>query len=142
MSRIRYVVDTSVLSRVGQSRVRGAFAPLAAGGLIALCSPVAFELGHAARGPRDHCELTERLASFPWLPVGEADHGRAMEVQSALASRGSHRAISLVDALVAAISEVRELTVLHYDEDFELIAEVTGQAQAWIVPRGTADSGN
>jgi hypothetical protein len=40
---------------------------------------------------------------------------------------------------VAATAEVRELTVLHYDADFELVARVTGQEQAWIVPRGTAD---
>jgi predicted nucleic acid-binding protein len=40
---------------------------------------------------------------------------------------------------VAAIAEARRLTVLHYDADFELIAEVTGQEQEWIVERGTAD---
>lgn len=27
--------------------------------------------------------------------------------------------------------------VLHYDSDYERIAEVTGQPQEWIVPRGT-----
>ncbi|MEN8114006.1 MAG: hypothetical protein ABFS21_06425 [Actinomycetota bacterium] len=27
--------------------------------------------------------------------------------------------------------------VLHYDHDFEAIAEVTGQSTEWIVPRGT-----
>jgi hypothetical protein len=27
--------------------------------------------------------------------------------------------------------------VLHYDADFDLIAEVTGQPSEWIVPRGT-----
>jgi hypothetical protein len=29
--------------------------------------------------------------------------------------------------------------VLHYDADFELVAEITGQEHEWIVPRGTAD---
>jgi predicted nucleic acid-binding protein len=71
--------------------------------------------------------------------VADGDHQRALEVQALLARDGRHRAVSLVDALVAAIAEVRELTVLHYDADFELVAEVTGQPQAWIVPRGTAD---
>jgi len=132
-------VDTSVLARFVQPRVRAAFAPLAAGGQVALCAPVAFELGYAARGPRDHRELTEHLASFPSLPVGEAEHQRALDVQGALAGRGAHRAISLVDALVAAAAELRGLAVLHYDADFELIAEITGQHQSWIVPRGTAD---
>jgi len=29
--------------------------------------------------------------------------------------------------------------VLHYDRDFDLIAEVTGQPVEWVVPYGTAD---
>jgi len=60
-------------------------------------------------------------------------------VQAALAVRSQHRALSLVDALVAAIAEARDLIVSHYDADFELVAEITGQAQEWIVPRGAAD---
>ena len=27
--------------------------------------------------------------------------------------------------------------MLHYDDDFDLIAEVTGQPMEWVVPRGT-----
>ncbi|MDQ3737912.1 MAG: hypothetical protein M3337_01925 [Actinomycetota bacterium] len=32
-----------------------------------------------------------------------------------------------MDAFVAAVAEARDLTVLHYDTDFELVAEVAGQ---------------
>ncbi len=52
---------------------------------------------------------------------------RALELQSVLAARGQHRAPSVPDLLVAATAELAELTVLHVDKDFELIAEVTGQ---------------
>jgi predicted nucleic acid-binding protein len=62
-----------------------------------------------------------------------------LEVQASLAARGEHRALSLVDALVAAVAEVRDLTVLHYDRDFELVAQITGQPQQWIVEPGEAD---
>ncbi len=31
----------------------------------------------------------------------------------------------------------RDATVLHYDKDFELIADATGMRQEWIVPRGS-----
>ena len=34
---------------------------------------------------------------------------------------------------------VMDLTVLHYDQDFDLIAECTGQPTEWIVPRGEID---
>jgi hypothetical protein len=58
-------------------------------------------------------------------PAGE---DRAMEVQTLLADRGQHRAPSLADLIVAATAELAELTVLHLDTDFDLIAEITGQA--------------
>jgi hypothetical protein len=29
------------------------------------------------------------------------------------------------------------VTVLHYDGDYELIAQVTDQQAQWVVPRGT-----
>jgi predicted nucleic acid-binding protein len=55
---------------------------------------------------------------------------RAVELQSVLAERGQHRAPSVPDLLIAAIAataELAELTVLHVDKDFELIADATGQ---------------
>jgi predicted nucleic acid-binding protein len=52
---------------------------------------------------------------------------RALDVQQVLADRGTHRAPSIPDLLIAAAAELAGLTVLHLDKDFELIAEVTGQ---------------
>jgi predicted nucleic acid-binding protein len=52
---------------------------------------------------------------------------RAAHVQTLLAERGQHRAPSVPDLLIAATAELAALTVLHVDEDFELIAEITGQ---------------
>jgi predicted nucleic acid-binding protein len=52
---------------------------------------------------------------------------RAEVVQGLLADRGQHRAPSVPDLLIAAAAELLDLTVLHMDKDFELIAEVTGQ---------------
>lgn len=139
MARTRYLADTSVFARLTKPSVTAAFAPLAAGGQVALCSPVMFELGYSARNPNDYRELVDRLSSFPPVPVTDADHRRACEVQGALAARGQHRAISLVDGLVAAVAESRDLIVLHYDSDFELVAEVTGQETEWVVSRGSVD---
>ncbi len=139
MARTRYLADTSVFARLVKPPVAAVFAPLTAAGEVAMCAPVAFELGYSARNPQDYRDLTDRLSSFPPAPATEGDHRRALEVQAALAGGGQHRALSLVDGLVAAIAEARDLVVLHYDADFELVAGITGQAQEWIVPRGTAD---
>jgi predicted nucleic acid-binding protein len=139
VARARYLVDTSVFARLSKPPVAGAFAPLAAAGQVALCASVIFELGYSSRSPTDHRELMERLLAFDSLPTNDADFRRAIDVQAALAAAGQHRAISLVDALVAAVAEAHELAVLHYDADFELISGVTGQPHQWIVARGTAD---
>ncbi len=139
MASVEYLVDTSVFARLTKPVVVARFAPLAAAARVAICAPVAFEVGHSARNRADYVALTDRLASFASLAVTDADHRRSVDVQASLAARGEHRALSLVDALVAAVAEARDLTVLHYDRDFELVAKVTGQRQEWIVPRGTAD---
>ena len=62
--------------------------------------------------------------------------GRAREVQAELVDRGQHRSAGLADLLIAATAEMGA-HVLHYDADFDLIAEITGQPCEWIVPRGT-----
>jgi predicted nucleic acid-binding protein len=139
MARTRYLADTSVFARLSKQSVTAAFGPLAAAGLVGVCAPVAFEVGYSARNPGDYQALADRLSSFAAVPTTDADHRRALEVQAALAARSQHRALSLVHALVAAAAEARDLVVLHYDADFELVAGVTGQAHEWIVPPGTAD---
>jgi predicted nucleic acid-binding protein len=58
---------------------------------------------------------------------------RAVEVQLVLAERGQHRAASIPDLLVAATAELGQLTLLHLDKTFELIARVTGQPVERIV---------
>jgi predicted nucleic acid-binding protein len=52
---------------------------------------------------------------------------RAVQVLAALADRGHHRAPSVADLLIAATAELANLTVLHVDKNFELIASITHQ---------------
>jgi predicted nucleic acid-binding protein len=52
---------------------------------------------------------------------------RAVEVQTLLADRGHQRGPAVPDLLIAATAELADLTVLHLDKDFDLIAEITGQ---------------
>ena len=139
MAFAAYLVDTSAFARLSQPRVSAAFAPMAAAGRVKICAPVAFELGFTARNAAEHAGIMHRLEAFETAPVTESDHRRALDIQQLLARRGRHRALSLVDALVAAIAENCSLTVLHYDAAFEMVSAVTGQPNQWIVPRGTAD---
>lgn len=139
MARTRYLVDTSVFARLTQPRVASAFEPMAAGGEVVICAPVEFELLYSARSHDDHRLMADRLLAFTNVATTDADHRRALTVQGMLAARGQHRALSLVDALVGAVAERKDLCILHYDGDFELLAAVTDQPHVWIVERGSAD---
>ncbi len=139
MARATFLVDTSAFARLSKPSVSVALAPHIAQGRVAMCSPVAFELGFSARTVDDYRAVAGGLAAFPHVPLTEGDHQRAVQLQELLAARGQHRALSLVDALVASIAEARGLTVLHYDADFELVAKVCDLSHQWVVPRGTAD---
>jgi predicted nucleic acid-binding protein len=67
---------------------------------------------------------------------------RAVQVQTSLADHGHHRAPSVPDLLIAATAELADLTVLHVDKDFDLIAEVTDQpVERLALPEPTAGIG-
>lgn len=137
MARAEYLIDTSAMMRVDRPQVASILAPLFADGLVALCAPVIFELGFSARTAQDHAALMDRVDAFERAPTAEGDHERALQIQALLAEQGQHRAISLVDGLIAAVAETRNLTVLHYDKDFDLMSACTGQRTQWVVPQGS-----
>lgn len=39
--------------------------------------------------------------------------------------------------MLAAVARAHSAVVLHYDSGYERIANITGQPQEWIIPRGT-----
>ena len=45
--------------------------------------------------------------------------------------------MKIPDLLIAAAAELAEVPVCHYDRDFELIADVTGQPVRAIAPLGS-----
>jgi predicted nucleic acid-binding protein len=107
-------------------------------GLVATGPLVDLEVLYSARSAADY-ELVRVVRSG--LPMVELDHGqaeRALEVQRALAARGHHR-LPIPDLLIAAAAESASLTVLHYDADYERIANITGQPHQWVAPRGSLD---
>ncbi len=76
-------------------------------------------------------------AAWPKVAMDQKVLDRAVEVQDALATRSQQRGAKIADLLIAAAAEAAGLVVLHYDRDFELIAEVTSQPVEWIVPAGS-----
>lgn len=133
-----FLADKSALTRrETRPEVRNVLEPLLVAGEIATCGIVDLELLYSARDRATYRALVEALRGVPRAPVDEAAVARALEVQAMLAERSRHRAVPLPDLMVAACAEQANLAVLHYDADFERIAELTGQRTQWIVPRGS-----
>ena len=116
MARARYLVDTSVFSRLTSPWSRPC-SPRWPPRDWSRSAPVAFELGSSGGNGADNAALIGPLASFPSVPTTQAAHERAVDLQAELASRGEHRALALVDALVAPLAETHGLVVLHYNSD-------------------------
>ncbi len=134
----RYLADTSALARLHRPAVAAALSPLIEAGVVATCGVIEFELGWATRSSAEFDQLrSDRDAGYEWLATHDEDWRRALEVQASLWQAGRMRAVGLPDLLVAAVAERERVTVLHYDGDYDLIAQATGQRMHWVVPRGT-----
>jgi predicted nucleic acid-binding protein len=127
---VAWLVDKSALVRLATSPDADVWATRIERGLVRISTLTRLEVGFSARSIDDlHRSFEEPpLASMPVEYLTPSIEDRAVTVQHALASRGEHRAPSIPDLLIAATAELAQLTVLHLDKDFELIAQLTGQS--------------
>ncbi|WP_375431097.1 PIN domain nuclease [uncultured Friedmanniella sp.] len=125
-----WLVDTSALSRLASCAEAVEWADRIDRGLVRISTVTRLEVGYSARSGTDLRAAGRQppLVSMPLEYQTPAIEDRAIEVQTILADHGQHRAPSVPDLIVAATAELVGLTVLHLDQDFELIAAVTGQA--------------
>ena len=132
-----WLIDKSALVRLGRSADAEEWATRIERGLVRVCTVTRLEVGFSARSVADlrAGSGSPPLARMPVEHLTPAIEDRAVEVQVALAERGQHRSASIPDLLIAATAELTELTVLHDDKDFELIADVTGQRVERITRR-------
>lgn len=135
---LSHLVDTSVLTRLGEPSVRTVIEPLVAVGRVARAGISDLEIGYSARNAAEWDELAGALDAFELVDTTAEHIQRARQVQRMLAA-ASQRGRKIPDLLVAAAAEHAGCTVLHYDADFDLIASVTGQPCQWVVPPGTVD---
>lgn len=124
-----WLIDKSAIGRLHLAADVSDWAQRIERGLVRICAVTRLEVGFSARSAADHRALfaDPPIASMPVEHLTPRIEDRALEIQSVLAARGQHRGPSIPDLLIAATAELAELTVLHLDKDFELIAEVTGQ---------------
>ena len=134
------LADTSAWFASRRSpEVRWRFDNLVASRGIATCDAVKLELLFTARNGAELTARRTELDVLPQCPIGPVEFRRALDVYEQLAHQGGrhHRRVKHPDLLIAAAAESAGMTLLHYDQDFEAIAEITGQQTRWIAARGS-----
>jgi predicted nucleic acid-binding protein len=132
-----YLADTSAWHRSGAAFDR--WSGLVANAEVAVSPPVLLEILYSARSSGDARVLRDRLASLPQLPLDERAAAAALAVQAELTEKAQHRGPRPMDLLIAAVAEVNDAVLLHYDRHFDTIARVTGQPMEWLARRGSLD---
>ena len=105
---------------------------------LAVCLPFLLEAGYSARSGPDLAELMRRLEQLPRLPVDSAVERVALDAQRELDMVGHHR-LAPTDLVIAACAHLTGGGVLHYDRDYDLIAEHTRLSfeSVWVADAGT-----
>lgn len=137
------LLDNSAWSRVVAGGLPDDRAETVAGWLeqrqLAICLPFLLEAGYSARASADYQEMMDEFdLLFPRVEVAAAMEDRALLAQRELAARGHHR-LAPIDVMVAACAHETGAGVLHYDRDYDLIAEHTSLSfeSVWLSPAGT-----
>lgn len=135
------LLDNSAWVRLGDAAVPDARAAELAdaleAGQIAACLPFLLEAGYSARNGREHDQLLTELRALPRVHIDDGVEQRALDAQAHLARVGHHR-LPPVDLIVAALAERHGMAVLHYDHDYDVLAEKTDLdfESVWLAPRG------
>ncbi|MGH2834985.1 MAG: PIN domain-containing protein [Solirubrobacteraceae bacterium] len=144
MSFAPALLDTSAWARVRDGRIAGSSAERVAGGIergeLAMTEPLMLEMRYSARDADDFARLAEELDALPLLRLDESAVTRAVDAQAQLATDRavSHR-VKPVDLLVAGVADRHRVAILHYDSDYDLIAEHTDLSfeSIWVAERGS-----
>jgi predicted nucleic acid-binding protein len=107
-------------------------------GEVAACLPLLLEAGYSARSAADRKVLMTRLDDLPRVPLDREAERMALQAQRELAEIGHHR-LAPMDVMIAACAHRAEAGVLHYDGDYDILAEHTSLTfeSVWLAPPGS-----
>lgn len=133
----QYLIDKSALVRLKYDQSEWA-RRLILDGVVATCSIIDLKILYSARDTSDFRTIEdERATAFESVDIVQQDFDRAIQVMGELAQHGNHRAVGIPDLIISALAERSGLIVVHYDHDFDIVAEVTGQTMQWLAPAGS-----
>lgn len=138
MAVATHLADKSALARSHLPTVAARLRPLLEAGLVGTCGMVELEVRWSARSHDQYGSIAaDRDHGYEWLPTPDEVWSRALDLQRAFSARGRLRSVRFRDLLIAATAERHGVTVLHYDRDFDLFAEVCDVKTEWVVPAGS-----
>jgi predicted nucleic acid-binding protein len=136
------LLDNSAWARLASDRLDNDRAETVAGWMddlqLATCLPFLLEAGYSARSGTDRAAMMSDLARLPGVEIDRDVERVAMQAQRELAEIGHHR-LAPADVVIAACAHTAGMGVLHYDGDYDLLAEHTSLAfeSGWLAPPGT-----
>ena len=134
----RFIIDTSAAARMRLPVVADRLEPLITGGLVATCATLDAEALYSARSPGEYEQVrADRHEAYEYLPTADGHWQRAFDAQRILARTGRHRAVGIADLLTAVLAAEHRVTIVHYDADFEIAADVLQFEHRWVLSRGT-----
>jgi predicted nucleic acid-binding protein len=124
--------------RRGYPRLRQWFDERLEASEIATCDQVRLELLEGVHSSQ-HAQRKRDLEALDTCSITPREWQRSLEVQSELARLRPdyHKGIRPADLLIAAAAEAAGIELLHYDNHFERIEEITKQPMRWLAPKGT-----
>jgi predicted nucleic acid-binding protein len=108
------------------------------GGELGVCLPFLLEAGYSACSAADRQALMARFAELPHVAIDGEVERAALQAQRELAEIGHHR-LPPADVVIAACAHRAEAGVLHYDGDYDVLAEHTSLVfeSEWLAAPGT-----
>lgn len=127
-----FIADKSIWARSHRDPIRDEWAEALRNGQIATCSVTVLELLYSARTSAEFEALEEELSALRVIPVTESICRAAIGAMRVMAdhSDGFHR-IPVPDYLIGACAQDAGLGVLHYDHDFDRLAQIMGFESRW-----------
>jgi predicted nucleic acid-binding protein len=140
------LIGHSVWARASDGRLSGhprkTFDAALAAGELWTCPPALLEMRYSARDGNQFAAIADELDALGHAPLTTEAAQAAVTAQAQLAAVPgvSHR-VKPVDLLIAAVAATARIGVLHYDHDYDTIAEHTSLAfpSVWVAPRGSMD---
>jgi predicted nucleic acid-binding protein len=119
---LRYLVDTSALTRILRRQASHAWDNLERRGLLAICEPALTETLLIAK-TKDYGALEDKITgNYLFVTIPDDIWDLVAVVRRELSPHSAHRGLSVADLVIAATAIRLKLTVLHEDADYETVA--------------------